>query len=67
LGPLLNKTLDLVRVAKVDTLEMIKTKRSGFEIDEEDLDNIKMELAKVCDASSYVMEISGQLVLNYGE
>jgi hypothetical protein len=38
---------------------MIKTKRSGFEIDEEDLDNIKGELAKVCEASSYVMEISG--------
>jgi hypothetical protein len=46
---------------------MIKNKKSGFDIDEEDLDNIKVELSKVCEASSYVMEISGQLVLNYGE
>jgi hypothetical protein len=31
----------------------------GHDIDDEDLENIKDELAKICSASTYVMEISG--------
>lgn len=59
LGPLLNKVLEMVRTAKTETLLSIKEKKQGFELDEEDMDTIKEELAKVCEASTYVMEISG--------
>jgi hypothetical protein len=45
----------------------MNTKKAGIELDEEDIENIKDELAKVCNAATYVMEISGQLVLNFGE
>lgn len=36
-------------------------------MDEEDLERVKEEIAKICEASTYVMEISGQLVTNFGE
>lgn len=59
LGPLLKKVLDLVKTAKTETLASINSKKSGLLIDEEDQETIRDELAKVCEASSYVMEISG--------
>jgi hypothetical protein len=31
----------------------------NLEFDEEDMENIKEEMAKICSASTYVMEISG--------
>ena len=36
-------------------------------MDEEDLERVKEEIAKICEASTYVMEISGQLVTNFGQ
>ena len=64
LGPLFNKILNLVKEAKAKTLKTIGNKNLDF--DEEDLENIKDELAKSTAASTYVMEISGQLVVNFG-
>ena len=37
----------------------MNTKKAGLDIDEEDMETIKEELAKVCKASTYVMEVSG--------
>lgn len=59
LGPLLKKVLELVRNAKVETLATINSKKTSLLIDEEDQEAIRDELAKVCEASTYVMEISG--------
>ena len=67
LGPILKSVLDLVKEAKEETLKSINSKKAGHELDEEDMENIKEELAKVCAASTYVMEISGQSVLNFKE
>ncbi len=67
LGPLLGKILGLVRVAKDAATKQINGVKKNFELDEEDLEKVKEELAKQCEASTYVMEISGQLVLNFGE
>jgi hypothetical protein len=57
LGLLLNKTLTLVRNAKDETLKTIGNKNLDF--DEEDMENIKDDIAKICSPSTYVMEISG--------
>lgn len=40
--------------------------KKNLDIDEEDLERVKEELAKQCEASTFVMEISGQLVLRFG-
>jgi hypothetical protein len=39
----------------------------NHEFDEEDVENMKENLAQLTAPSTYVMEISGQLVLNFGE
>lgn len=57
LGPLLGKVLNLVRDAKNETMKTLGNK--NLEFDEEDMENIKEDMAKVCAASTYVMEISG--------
>ena len=41
--------------------------QKGHEFDEEDIENMKEELAQLTAPSTYIMEISGQLVLNFGE
>ena len=66
LGPLLSKILEKVRTAKAATFEDIKQAKQGYDIDEEDLHKVEEELTKVSSVASYVMEISGQLVTNYG-
>jgi hypothetical protein len=65
LGPLLGKVLTLIKDAKNETMKTLNNK--NLEIDDEDMENIRNELAKICQASAFVMEISGQLVLNFGE
>lgn len=67
LGPLLNKVLNIVKEAKTTAMKTINGGKKNFDMDEEDLERVKEELAKICGASTYVMEISGQLVLNFGE
>lgn len=59
LGPLLRQTLELVKETKNTTVQSLNSKKSGIELDEEDVENIKEELAKICNAATYVMEISG--------
>ncbi|MFM7858062.1 MAG: hypothetical protein ACKO96_40635, partial [Flammeovirgaceae bacterium] len=66
-GPLLGKILGLVRVAKDAATKQINGVKKNFDLDEEDFEKVKEELAKQCESSTYVMEISGQLVLNFGE
>ena len=66
-GPLLGKILGLVRVAKDAATKQINGFKKNFDLDEEDFEKVKEELAKQCESSTYVMEISGQLVLNFGE
>lgn len=63
IGPLLNSILELVKTAKNETIKTLNLKKAGLEVDDEDMEAIKIELAKICSASTYVMEISGQLVL----
>lgn len=65
LGPLLSKGLAIIKEAKAQTLKTISSGKKNFDIDEEDLERVKEELARICIASTYVMEISGQLVLNF--
>jgi hypothetical protein len=67
LGPLLSKGLTIIKEAKAQTLKTISSGKKNFDIDEEDLERVKEELARICIASTYVMEISGQLVLNFKE
>jgi len=65
LGSHLNKVLTLVSNAKKNTLAALGNK--NIEMDEEDEETFKETLAKISAASTYVMEISGQLVLNFKE
>ena len=48
-------------------MKSISGGKKNFDMDEEDLERVKEDLAKICEASTYVMEISGQLVLRFGE
>lgn len=66
LGPLLNTTLELVKEAKAASLNKANYKKMGIEMDDIDIEAIKNEVAKICSASTYVMEVSGQMVLNFG-
>lgn len=61
LGPLMKGALDLVTLLRNETQTSIAAAKKGFDMDEEDMDIIKEELAKVSRTSSYVMELSGQL------
>lgn len=54
--------LNLVTLLRNETKQSIEAAKKGFDMDEEDLEVIKEELAKVSRTSSYVMELSGQLV-----
>lgn len=59
LGPLLNKTLDQVKSAKAEAMVSLASAKSSKEVDEDDLESFKESLAKICSASTYVMETSG--------
>ena len=41
---------------------MIQATKGSLDLDEEDLENIKYEMAKVGRVASQIMELSGQLV-----
>jgi hypothetical protein len=57
LGPILNKILNIVSASKKETVAAINNK--NIDIDEEDLEIMKENLAKICAPSTFVMEISG--------
>mmetsp|Transcript_8900 Transcript_8900/g.6653 ORF Transcript_8900/g.6653 Transcript_8900/m.6653 type:complete len:441 (-) Transcript_8900:55-1377(-) len=67
LGPLLGQTLALVKEAKTESLSATNLKKLGLEMDEEDMEALKEELAKICSASTYVMELSGNLAETFFE
>jgi len=66
LGPLLGKVLNIVKEAKGASMKLFSGGKKNFVMDEEDLEKIKEELGKICRASTFVMEVSGQLTLNFG-
>ena len=59
IGPLLGQVLNLVREAKTQTMKSLQGGKKNYDMDEEDMEQVKVELAKICGASTYVMEISG--------
>ena len=58
----MKKTLELVGSLKAAHKTIIAQTKKTYEIDEEDLDNIKAEMAQVGRVASQTMELSGQLV-----
>ena len=59
LGPLIKDTLDLVSSLKSAHRTLISQTKATYEIDEEDLDKIKDEMAQVGRVASQVMELTG--------
>jgi chemotaxis regulatin CheY-phosphate phosphatase CheZ len=57
LGQTLNKVLSLVSEAKKETVTLLSSKK--HDLDEEDIEAMKDNLAKLTAPSTYVMEISG--------
>lgn len=62
LQPILKETLDLVSSLKSAHRTLIQQTKSTYDIDEEDMDKIKEEMAQVGRVASQAMELSGQLV-----
>lgn len=62
LGPVIKRTLDLVTALRMATKKVIENKKKNHEIDEEDIEKVKQDLAKVSDVACQVMELTGQLV-----
>jgi len=67
LGPILKDTLDLVAALKAAHRQVIQKTKSTYDIDEEDLEKIKEEMAEVGRVASQAMELSGQLVEKFGD
>ena len=61
LGPVIQRTLILVQALRVSTQKVIQKKRQNQEIDDEDIEQMKRDLAKVSDVATQVMELTGQL------
>lgn len=62
LGPIIKGTCDLVASLKTATQLVIGQTKKNFELDEEDIDRIKEDLARVSSVMTQVMELTGQLV-----
>ena len=62
LGPIIKETLDLVTSLKSAHRTLIQQTKATYDIDEEDLEKIKDEMAQVGRVASQVMELTGQLV-----
>jgi hypothetical protein len=56
----------LVKETKAASSKILQGGKKNFMLDEEDLEKIKEELGKVSRSATYIMECSGQLVLNFG-
>ena len=66
-GPILKDTLELVGSLKAAHRTLIQQTKSTYEIDEEDMDKIKDEMAEVGRAAEQAMELAGQLTEKFGE
>jgi hypothetical protein len=62
LGPLIKGTCDLVASVKSATKIVLGQTKKNYELDEEDIERIKEDLAKMTTVTSQVMELTGQLV-----
>jgi len=62
LGPLMKQTLDIVSGLKAAHKTFLQQTKANYDIDEEDVDKIKEEMAQIGKVASQVMELSGQLV-----
>lgn len=67
LGPILKDTLDLVSSLKSAHRTLIQQTKATYDIDEEDIEKIKDEMAEVGRVATEAMELSGQLVEKFGE
>ena len=67
LGPILKDTLDLVAALKAAHRQVIQKTKATYDIDEEDVEKIKEEMAEVGRVASQAMELSGQLVEKFGD
>lgn len=59
LGPIIKRTLDLVTALRGATKKVIESKKRNHEIDEEDLERVKEDLAKVSRVACQIMELTG--------
>lgn len=59
LGPILKDTLDLVAALKAAHRQVIQKTKATYDIDEEDVEKIKEEMAEVGRVASQAMELSG--------
>lgn len=62
LGPLIKMTLTLVTALRQCHKKVLTDKKKNHDIDEEDVERLKMDLAKVSSVACQVMELTGQLV-----
>ena len=67
LGPLIKQTLDVVSGLKAAHKTFLQQTKANYEIDEEDVDKIKDEMAEIGKVASQVMELSGQLVEKFND
>lgn len=54
--------MDLVSALRQATKKVIENKKKHHEIDEEDIEKVKQDLAKVSNVACQIMELTGQLV-----
>jgi predicted metal-binding protein len=66
-GQIMKQVLSLVDEVKSEQIKQIQEKKAGDDLDQEDEEEIKNELAKITKASTQVMELAGQLCGGYGE
>lgn len=59
LGPVIKGSLDLVSEIRASLLKEQKKSKAAFDLDEEDLEDMKEELAKNSKLASQVMELTG--------
>jgi hypothetical protein len=59
LGPLIKSTCDLVASVKSATKIVLSQTKKNYDMDEEDIENIKEDLAKMTTVTTQVMELTG--------
>jgi hypothetical protein len=62
LGPILKRTLDLVTALRAASIRVMQKQKQNQEIDEEDIEKMRTDLAKISKIATQVMELTGQLV-----
>ena len=67
LGPLIKQTLDIVTGLKSAHKTFLQQSKANYDIDEEDVDKIKDEMAQIGRVASQVKELTGQLVEKFND